>query len=282
MKIKSQPHTLVPYSRLRRAAQDLSVVQRKHVIHGLFEADVTRPRAILRAHEKRTGERLSFTAFIIACVARAVDEDKTMHAYRKGKRHLILYDDVDVSALIEREVGGQKQALFHIVRAANHKSLAEIHAELRRAQAAAPLTSPQLAIASLARVVPGWLRRLVLRVLSRRPRIWKAFGGTVAVTAVGMFAKGSGGWGIPLTTNTLDVTVGGICAKPGVVDGAIAIREYLSLTVTVDHDVIDGAPAARFVARLKRVVEEGYGLPVEDEAAARSATGQVSQLAAPQ
>jgi pyruvate/2-oxoglutarate dehydrogenase complex dihydrolipoamide acyltransferase (E2) component len=56
------------------------------------------------------------------------------------------------------------------------------------------------------------------------------------------------------------VTVGGIGEKPGVVDGHIAIREYLSLTISFDHDMIDGAPAARFTQRLKDLVESGYGL----------------------
>ncbi len=56
------------------------------------------------------------------------------------------------------------------------------------------------------------------------------------------------------------MTVGGIGEKPGVVDGRIAIREYLSLTISFDHDTIDGAPAARFTQRLKELIESGYGL----------------------
>ncbi len=43
-------------------------------------------------------------------------------------------------------------------------------------------------------------------------------------------------------------------------DGQIAIREYLSLTISFDHDIIDGAPAARFTERLKELIESGYGL----------------------
>ena len=31
----------------------------------------------------------------------------------------------------------------------------------------------------------------------------------------------------------------------------VEIREYLNLTITFDHDVVDGAPAARFAQRLK-------------------------------
>ena len=40
----------------------------------------------------------------------------------------------------------------------------------------------------------------------------------------------------------------------------VEAREYLSITITVDHDIVDGAPAARFIQRLKERIESGYGL----------------------
>jgi pyruvate/2-oxoglutarate dehydrogenase complex dihydrolipoamide acyltransferase (E2) component len=83
--------------------------------------------------------------------------------------------------------------------------------------------------------------------------------GTVVLTAVGMFGQG-GGWGIPTSIYTLGVTLGGIAEKPGVVDGRIEVREYLSLTLAFDHDIVDGAPAARFTQRLKELIESGFGL----------------------
>jgi pyruvate/2-oxoglutarate dehydrogenase complex dihydrolipoamide acyltransferase (E2) component len=93
----------------------------------------------------------------------------------------------------------------------------------------------------------------------------KKYVGTVALTSVGMFGKGAG-WGIPpATPPSLWVTVGGIGEKPGVVDGQIAMRDYLSLTISFDHDIIDGAPAARFTQRLKDLIESGYGLPDSTE-----------------
>lgn len=263
MKTHAPTYTLTPYSRLRRAAQDLAVIQRAHMIHGLLEVDVTNARAAIAAYRAQTGESLSFTAFVIACVARAVNEDKTVQAYRKGRRHFIIYDDVDVMAFIERKIRGQSQASYHIVRAANRKTLQEIHAEIRNAQAAPLATPSELADMRLAEFVPSWLRRMLLWTLRRRPAIWKKHGGTVAVTAVGMFGKGTSGWGIPLTLNTLDVTIGGIGVKPAVVDGHIAIREMLCLTVSVDHDIVDGAPAARFAARLKQLIETAYSLPTD-------------------
>ena len=48
--------------------------------------------------------------------------------------------------------------------------------------------------------------------------------------------------------------------KPGVYKGEILIREYLDMTVSIDHDVVDGAPAARFVQSLRTLLEAGYGL----------------------
>jgi hypothetical protein len=37
----------------------------------------------------------------------------------------------------------------------------------------------------------------------------------------------------------------------------IAVREYLCLTLCLDHDVIDGAPAARSIKRLTDLIERG-------------------------
>jgi pyruvate/2-oxoglutarate dehydrogenase complex dihydrolipoamide acyltransferase (E2) component len=59
---------------------------------------------------------------------------------------------------------------------------------------------------------------------------------------------------------TLTIPVGGISMKPGVHEGEIAIREVLSLTVSFDRDVVDGAPAARFVQRFRTRLEAACGL----------------------
>ena len=95
-------------------------------------------------------------------------------------------------------------------------------------------------------------------MMGRYPCVQKKYGGTVGLTVVGMFGKGAG-WGIPIVNHT-QITLGGIAEKPGVVNGHIAIREYLCMTLSFDHDLIDGAPAARFVQRLKELIEGGYGL----------------------
>jgi pyruvate/2-oxoglutarate dehydrogenase complex dihydrolipoamide acyltransferase (E2) component len=64
----------------------------------------------------------------------------------------------------------------------------------------------------------------------------------------------------PHRLSFLEFALGGISKKPKVVDGKTEVREYLSVTMLFDHDVVDGAPAARFIARLAELVQDGYGL----------------------
>ncbi len=270
MKQQHADYQVVPYPKIRRwMAAMFHSVQRKPMMHGLLEVDVTRARAQLREHKAITGESLSFTAFLIACLAKAVDEHKAVQAIRFGSKHLIVFDEVDVYTPIEHEVAGQKQVIPSIIRAANRKTVREIHHEIRATQVQ-DVTKDLLRIQSL----PALLFKPYLWIFTRRgrthPQVWKKAVGTVGITAVGMFGNGAG-WGIPIAPpTTLMVTVGGIAEKPGVVNGTIAIREYLKLTLSVNHDIVDGAPAARFTERLKELIESGYGLPdstVESEQA---------------
>ncbi|HEX4921951.1 MAG TPA: 2-oxo acid dehydrogenase subunit E2 [Candidatus Bathyarchaeia archaeon] len=268
MKQKHADYRMAPFPKFRRfEAVMLRSIQRMPMIHGLLEVDVTKARMFLREHKAKTGETLSFTAFIIACLAKAVDENKAVQAYRKGRNRLILFEDVNVNTQIERELDGQKSAIPYTVRAANRKTFREIHHEIRAAQVQDVAQAVEGMGFKAFPFLPTFLFRIGWWVLWRigrtSPRVWTKYMGTVGITAVGMFGKGAG-WGIPLTGHTLYITLGGITEKPGVVDGQIAMREYLSMTISFDHSIVDGAPAARFTGRLKDLIESGYGL--EDSA----------------
>ncbi len=277
MKQQHADYQVVPYPKIRRwMAAMFRSVQHKPMIHGPIEVDVTRARAHLKEHQATTGESLSFTAFLIACLAQAVDEHKAVQAIRFGSKRLVLFDEVDVYTPIEHDMAGQKQVLPSIIRAANRKTMREIHHEIRAAQVQ-DVTKDLMRVQSL----PTFLFKPYLWIFTwigrTHPRMWKKNVGTVGITAVGMFGNGAG-WGIPpAPPTTLMVTVGGIAEKPGVVNGTIAIREYLSLTLSFDHDMIDGAPAARFTERLKDLIEGGYGLDdstVESEQAVARGTAK--------
>jgi pyruvate/2-oxoglutarate dehydrogenase complex dihydrolipoamide acyltransferase (E2) component len=249
--------------------------QRTPRMHGLIEVDVTRAREFLREYKVKTGEALSFTAFLIACLAKAVEEHKAVQANRQGSKHLIVFEEVDVLIYIERDVAGQTQIMPYIIRAANHKTFREIHQEIRAAQV--QYVAQAVVGFKLVQFLPIFLFSFFLWMVGRSPQLMKKFRGTVELSSVGMFGKGTG-WGIPPAGPTLTILVGGIGEKPGAVDGRIALREYLSMTISFDHDIIDGAPAARFTQRLKELIESGYGLfdsMVEsDQAGAEGASKQ--------
>ncbi len=269
----AQKHTndqVIPYPKYWRfAAAANRSVRHKPMIHGLLEVDVTTPRAQIRERRAKTGETLSFTAFLATCLAKAVDEHKAVQAMRWGRKRLILFDDVDICVRIEREMAGQKYVVPYIIRAANHKTMREIHDEIRAAQCAeAQSLLKRFQVFSL---LPAWLYKVIVWAFTAtgrmQPRVWKQTMGTVGITSVGMFGTGAG-WGIPASSPTaLMLTVGGISEKQVVIDGRAAVRECLSLTISVDHNLVDGAPAARFAQRLKELIESGYGFSPADSTA---------------
>ncbi len=52
--------------------------------------------------------------------------------------------------------------------------------------------------------------------------------------------------------------VGRILEKPVVVDGQISIRNRVALSLSFDHRLVDGAPAARFLQRIKQYIEQPF------------------------
>ncbi|HKW20056.1 MAG TPA: 2-oxo acid dehydrogenase subunit E2 [Ktedonobacterales bacterium] len=260
MRQQHADYQVAPYQKLRQFSVDMyRSVRHKPLMHGLIEVDVTRARAALRVHKAQTGESLSFTAFLSTCLAKAVDEHKAVQAFRKGKKQLVLFKDVDILARIERDVGGEKYVMPYVIRAANRKTVRQIHNEIRAAQ----LVDMRHMLTQFW-YLPTMLFKPFIwtfaEIGKRRPQLGKKFFGTVGITSVGMFGAGPG-WGIPPAMPTaLMLTVGGIGEKQVMVDGHPAVREYLSLTISIDHDLVDGAPAARFTQRLKALIESGYGL----------------------
>jgi len=263
------PHQVVAFRPERNATLDtLRWAKKRLTVPVLLEVDVTAARQAIRAYRSRTGQGLSFTAFVVHCVARAAAEHPRVHALRRGRRQLVLFHEVDLAVVIERavdgEAGGETVPMPYVVRRANEKTPGEVHDEIRQAQAAA-LQPGATAIAS--RVpprlqaaffrLPAWMRDLLFwRWLLRSPALVKKTMGTVVVTATGMAAPGVLAWGVPLALHPLAIGVGGI-ARRRTPEGE---REVLALSVVFDHAVTDGAPVGRFLHRLHGLMAGAPGL----------------------
>jgi pyruvate/2-oxoglutarate dehydrogenase complex dihydrolipoamide acyltransferase (E2) component len=260
------------FPRFRNPTIDTLIWGRKrHHIPILLEIDVTEARRVIHDRQVQTGQRISFTGWVIKCIAQAVSEYKFIHAVRKGNK-LVIFNDVDVNIVIERSVGqtgaGETLPMPYIIRKANEKSVAEIHTEIRAAQRSAVATgevqiaSPRAAwMTKLGTMMPRFVRDLFFwQPLFRDPFRIKLMMGTVSVTSLAIAGQTGMSWGIPIGIHPLLIAVGAIAKRPGIVDEQIAIREYVGMTVMFDHDVTDGAPVERFIRRLEELMVSGYGL----------------------
>jgi len=257
-------YALHPIPKERQPVLDrLTSASRRFQVHALVELDVTTAAERIR-HVQPT---VSWTGFVIATVARAVAEHPEVNA-RKAGNQLLFFDRVDVGATVERPVGAHVVLDIAEIEAADERSCAEITAELHQAKfGPAPAHRQDGMTAALVRL-PGPLRRTAIRLVATRPSIAATFGPAVGVTSVGMFTHGWG-WAIPVAPLTLIVTVGHVAERPAVHHGQIVARAMLPLTLSFDHAVIDGAPAARFTDTLRTLIETAAAL---DDAEGQHAT----------
>jgi pyruvate dehydrogenase E2 component (dihydrolipoamide acetyltransferase) len=84
-------------------------------------------------------------------------------------------------------------------------------------------------------------------------------GGTFTITNLGAY-RIDGFTPIVNPPETAILGVGRIAEKPAVVDGKVEVRTQCTLSLSFDHRVVDGAPAAAFLARLAELLERPYTL----------------------
>jgi pyruvate/2-oxoglutarate dehydrogenase complex dihydrolipoamide acyltransferase (E2) component len=242
------------------------IYHKEHHIKALIELDVTEARKMIR-DRKKENSNISFNSWLIKCISKTVEDFKDIHGIRKGRRKIVLFNDVDISIMIEREIEGVKVPLPYVIRKTNEKSISEICEEIKAGQRQSINDEGNYVLGEaknefmmkLYYSLPGFARRMVWRKMIQSPFFTKQNMGTVIITSIGMMGK-INGWVIPTSVHPVSFGVGSIIKKPGVVDDRIEIREYLYITVSVDHDVVDGAPAVRALSKLTKLVESGFGL----------------------
>jgi pyruvate dehydrogenase E2 component (dihydrolipoamide acetyltransferase) len=195
------------------------------------EADVTetvRMRQSLAAGAESRGEiRPSYTDIIVKIVAQALREHPRMNA-RLAEEEVQLLEAVNVGVAVAVPEG----LTVPVIHGADSKSIKTIAQEARD---------------KIERARAGTLANEDLT------------GGTFTVTNLGTYE-------IDAFTPIINLPeagilgVGRIVEKPAVVDGQITVRSMMYLSLTFDHRIIDGAPAAAFLRTVKHYLEQPYEL----------------------
>lgn len=255
----SKEYKAIPLSfnrKMIRAA--VTVTKRKNTIHSLTEVDISVPREKMRTHFEKTGEKLSLTAYVVTCLANVIRQHPQLNSFIRGNK-LILLDDVCVSVLVERAFDDEKVPEPAGIKKAHEKTFQQIQDEIRAAQHRSDKKLGSLSKQTWIRFIPGFLLKAFVRLADKNLKLAKIYG-KVGVTAVGMYSK-EPFWFIPHGTATVLVTVGSIQHKVIEIDGHFVSREHLSLTVSFDHNIVDGAPAARFMSAFIRTIKAGNFIP---------------------
>ena len=250
----------IPRSRI--ATFDIFAVGlNKHHIVAILEFDVTETRARLR-NSRKNGINISFNGWLIKVIGDVLHKHSEASAYLYNKKKLIIFNDINVSLIVEKKIGDAKVPLPLVIEKTNEKSAQEITSEIEKAKSQV-LTSDDIVLKKRSTSserfyyhLPGFLRRLFWKVLLINPKTAFRTMGNVAVTPVGMMGK-INGWFIHKSVHPISFGVGSILKKPVVFENEIKIKEILNMTILVDHDVIDGAPMVRFLDDLTNYIETG-------------------------
>ena len=231
------PGELVPMSKMRAIIAQ-RMVESKHTsahVHTVFKVDMTR---IVRLREKekskyeqRNGVKLTFMPFIASAAVTCLRKMPIINASMEGNA-IRYHQNINLGIAVALDWG----LIVPVVKQAEERSFLGI----------------ARAIADLA-----------ARARAKKLKPEEASGGTFTITNPGIFGEQ---FGTPVINQpeTAILGVGGMFKEPTVITDAdgndtIAIRSIMRLTLGFDHRVIDGADAGKFMAEMKKTLENWSG-----------------------
>jgi pyruvate dehydrogenase E2 component (dihydrolipoamide acetyltransferase) len=225
-----EPHAEIqPLTGLRAVIADrlsASWRERPHVTV-TTEADASNLVSARQQAIAELQQKVSYDAFLVALVARALVEHPNVNV-RLTEAGIEQLPQANVGVAVDTERG----LLVPVVRDAAHKSLAAIQQSLGE---------------------------LVDRALSGSSLPDDLAGGSFTITNLGMFEI-DGFTPIINPPESAILGVGRILAKPVAEGREVVVREMVTLSLSFDHRLIDGAPAARFLQRVKQLIERPFAL----------------------
>ncbi|TVZ85784.1 pyruvate dehydrogenase E2 component (dihydrolipoamide acetyltransferase) [Aeribacillus composti] len=218
-------------SGLRKVVADRMVQSAFTAPHVTLASDIDMTKAIemrtalLPVVEKQTGFRLTYTDIIIKAVGTALSRFPEVNVHLEHDE-IIYKNEVNVGVAVAVKDG----LMVPVIKQVEQKGLAAICAEAKD---------------------------LSKRAREQKLRPDELKGSTFTISNLGMYP-------IDVFTPIINqpeiaiLGVGRTQEKTVVVNGEIVIRPMMTASLSFDHRVIDGAPAAEFLAEVKRILENPY------------------------
>jgi 2-oxoglutarate dehydrogenase E2 component (dihydrolipoamide succinyltransferase) len=220
---------IVPMSPIRRKTAEHMTLSKRVSAHvtTVFEIDMSRIDALRQkyrqAYEDRSGVKLTYMPFIVKATVDALKAFPVLNASVEDN-NIVYRHDVNVGMAVALDWG----LIVPVIRNADEKN-----------------------ILGLARAVVD----LAERARSRHLKVDEVQGGTFTITNPGVFGSL---FGTPIINQpqVAILGVGTIEKRPVVRDDAIAIRTMAYFALSFDHRIVDGSDADRFMAHVKKGLQE--------------------------
>jgi len=217
-KVALRVREVIALTGIRKTAAERVSLSARTAPHSTITMEVD----MSNAAKLREKVRFSYTDMLVKAVAKALTEHPVMNSTLE-KDQIKIFEDVNIGVAVATEKG----LVVPVIRNADKKEIKEISSTLRE-------------IVEKAR--EGKLTREEMS------------GGSFTITNLGMF-------GVDIFTpiinppETAILGVGRVVKKPVVVNGEIVVKPVMHLSLSFDHRVVDGAPAARFLQSVKMALE---------------------------
>ena len=226
--------TVLPLRGMRKAIADhmvlsLRVAAQLTTLTELDMTEVIRWRKQLVDRQASIGFRVSYTDLLVYVLARALKAVPVMNASLIDDQ-VVIWEDINIGVAVALQLSEYESGLIvPVVRNADRKSLAEIN------RAVASVVER----ARAGTILPD-----------------DVTGSTFTLTNTGVFGN-AWAWGTPIINQpeSAILQTGAIVERPAVVDGQLVVRPMMPASLTFDHRVLDGAPVAVFLERLRDLIQ---------------------------
>jgi pyruvate dehydrogenase E2 component (dihydrolipoamide acetyltransferase) len=223
----------VPMTSMRKAIAVKMAKSKTSVPHFYISVQVDMTEAVklreklLSAYEADSGVRLSFTHMLVKAVAVALKEFPQLNSTFEDEA-IRQWKDVNVGVAVSLDDG----LIVPVLRKANKLSLKEIAVRATE---------------------------LVAKARDRRLREEEFSGGTFTISNMGAFGVDS----FVAIINVPEVAIlasGSVHDEAAIVNGGFVARKVMNVTLSGDHRVVDGVYAARFLQKVKSLLETPQNL----------------------
>lgn len=223
-KTKGLPGRIIPLVGIRKIIAERMAHSFRTAPHGFatMEVDMSKIKELRRSLQEATNAQVPYDAIFVKAVAKALQEYPILNSTLE-KDQIRILDDINIGIAVAREQG----LVVPVIHNADKKSMIEN-----------------------AKIVEELVKK------ARADRLSKSdvTDGTFTISNLGVFGVDT----FMAIINPPQTAILGVAAmkdKPQVVDGNITVRPTLTLILTADHRVVDGDVNARFLGKIKQILE---------------------------